>query len=395
MRLLFNAYKMRRIRIVSADMPGIVSKASEGGIVIYHVTPVDELTWEFDSSAENYSKVKDLVENTGGQIKLIRTTGLGTIIDKLKKRPVFITFLIFILGLTLMIPNWIFFVQVEGNTNVPTNLILEVADKVGVGFGAYRRGIRSEKIKNSMCSLIPELSWVGINTKGCVATISVREGEPVKEKEDTNKVCSIVASRDGVISELTVLRGNPLCKVGSAVKKGDVLISGYTDSGLLIRGEAASGEVFARTQHHFPAVIDSNAMVRQSKKEEKRTYWFFVGKKLIKLWKDSGISGATCVKMNSVKYVTLPGGFQLPFGFLIEKEIPFACNRQSVDSSSWQDARSREYLLTQMNAGRILSGEWQPTVDNGFITAECNYSCLEMIGQVRYEETVTNYGKND
>ena len=249
MRQLFNAYKMRRIRIVSADMPGIVSKASEQGIVIYHVTPVDELTWEFDSSSENYSKVKDLVENTGGQIKLIRTTGLGTFVDKLKKRPVFITFLIFILGLTLMIPNWIFFVQVEGNTNVPTNLILEAADKVGVGFGTYRRGIRSEKIKNSMCSIIPELSWVGINTKGCVATISVREGESVKEKEDTNKVCSIVASRDGVISELTVLRGSPQCKVGSAVKKGDVLISGYTDSGLLIRGEAASGEVFARTQH--------------------------------------------------------------------------------------------------------------------------------------------------
>lgn len=392
---LFHAYKMQRIRVISADLPGLASKASTQGIDIYNIAPVDELTWEIDISSEDFPKIKGMIENTGGQTTLLRTTGIGAFAERLKKRPIFIAFIVIIFGLTLLLPNWIFFVQVEGNNEVPTHLILEVAEMSGVGFGTYRRGIRSEKIKNSMLSNIPALSWVGVNTRGCVATISVREGEPVKERENTKQVCSIVASRDGVISELTVLRGTALCKVGSAVQKGDVLISGYTDSGLLIRGEAASGEVFAKTQHQFSAISDASALVRQAESGEKRTYWLLVGKKLIKLWKDSGISDATCVKMYEIEYLTLPGGFQLPLGILVQKEIPYAYSTQNVESAPWLEDRCRDYLLSQMNAGRIQSGAMLPVFQEDIISAECNYTCHEMIGRVRYEETVINYGKSD
>ena len=173
------------------------------------------------------------------------------------------------------------------------------------------------------------------------------------------------------------------------------MISGYTDSGLLIRAEAASGEVFAKTKHQFTVISDTNALVRHEKREENHTYWFFVGKKLLKLWKDSGISGASCVKMYKLKHLTLPGGFQLPIGILIQTEIPYTCNTQNLESLPWLEARCQDYLLTQMNAGRIQGGYILPVVLDDLISAECNYTCQEMIGQVRYEETVTDYGKSD
>ena len=99
--------------------------------------------------------------------------------------------------------------------------------------------------------------------------------------------------------------------------------------------------------------------------------------------------------MYELRHLTLPGGFQLPIGILVQTEIPYSCNTQNLESLPWLETRCQDYLLTQMNAGRIQGGYILPTVLDDLISAACNYTCQEMIGQVRYEETVTNYGKSD
>ncbi len=394
MQLLKN-YKTRRLRVISADMPLFISKVSQNGIVIYNIVPVDDLTWEFSVSSSDYLKVKALVKKAGDREKLLSSSGIGIYIEKVRKRPVLLALAILCVILSLLLPNWIFFIRVEGNKNVPTKLILEMADSAGVGFGAYRRGIRSEKVKNRLLADIEELSWIGVNTKGCVATISVQERELSQNTKQSNSVGSIVAVRDGVIADITVLRGTPQCKVGSAVNRGQVLISGYTDGGLFVRAEAASGEVFAITNRQISVISDQNMCKRQENKARRDTYWFFVGKKLIKLWKDSGISGATCVKMYETKYVTLPGGFQLPFGVLIQTDIPYSCIHEESESTAWLEDGCRDYIISQMNSGKILNSSMISKSQNGVMSAWCNYTCREMIGQFRYEEIITDYGKSN
>ena len=392
---LLKHYKTKRLRIISADMPFFVSRASQLGVVINRVVPIDDLTWEFSISSVDYKKVKSLANDLGCQDKLILISGIGTIVDRIKQRPILTVLITFLIGLSLLLPNWIFFISVEGNQRVSTQLILETAEKSGITFGAYRRGIRSETVKNSMLSHLSDLSWVGINTRGCVATISVREREPVQVSNTLTGSGSIVASRDGIIAELTVLRGAPLCKVGDAVSKGQVLISGYTDMGLLVRKEEAAGEIFAITNRQFSAISHTNTQIRQAETKEIHTYWFFVGKKLIKLWKDSGISGATCVKMYETKYITLPGGFRLPCGILIQKETAYACTQSNTGEVSWLEDRCQAYLLSQMNAGKVLNSRVVTSSQNDVISAICNYTCHEMIGQIRYEEIFTDYGKSN
>ena len=92
----------------------------------------------------------------------------------------------------------------EGNQNVPENLILELASQCGLSFGTERRQVRSEQVKNALLGAVPELEWVGINTAGCVATISVRERQKGENIGQAGGVSSIVASCDGMITGIVV-----------------------------------------------------------------------------------------------------------------------------------------------------------------------------------------------
>ena len=60
---------------------------------------------------------------------------------------------------------------------------------------------------------------------------------------------SIVAAQNGVIKQITASKGTIVCQIGQQINKGDVLISGYTNCGIVLRAGSAAGEIYARTLH--------------------------------------------------------------------------------------------------------------------------------------------------
>ena len=116
-----------------------------------------------------------------------------------------------------------------------------------------------------------------------------------EKKEEVSGITSIVALRDGVISDLTVVQGNGVCQVGQAVKKGQLLVSGYTDVGLTIKATQAKAEIYAQTLRNIQMITPSPTSLRGEVSGKKTRYALRIGKKLIKLYKDSGISDGSCV----------------------------------------------------------------------------------------------------
>ena len=278
-----------------------------------------------------------------------------------------------------------------GNQNVPEHLILEMASDCGLSFGTERREIRSEKVKNALLGAVPELEWVGINTAGCVATISVRERQSSENSQPPQGVCSIVAIRDGVVQEVTVTGGSAACKRGQAVRAGQVLISGYTDCGLSIRAERAKGEIYATTSHRLFFIMPQMQSQRGQIVSQKQKYSLIIGKNRINFYQDSGNSDVSCVKMYEENFVTLPGGFQLPVAIVTEtwveyeKCMPTGTTEESSQSLSML---AQAYLRGQMVAGTILSKDESFTEQDGILQLDGEYGCFEMIGRERNEEII-------
>lgn len=377
-------------QVTSAEPTGVLAEIHRSGIELEQVRFIDELTVQFSFHRADLNRIQKITDKRGEDFSIRNRWGIYWRIRSVLKRKMLLAGIMFFILLTVFLPTRIFFFRVEGNQNVPTNQILELAVQCGIRFGSSRRDVRSEKVKNALLSAAPQLEWAGINTSGCVATISVRERQSTQQIPSAQGISSIVALRDGVIRDITVTNGSAACKVGQAVKAGQVLISGYTDCGLTIRAGRAKGEVYADTSRTLSFVLPENSAYRGQVTEEIKKYRLLFGKNQINFCQDSGILDDSCVKMYEEKYVTLPGGFVLPIAIITETWVYYQemSSTASDDSQSALSAFAQQYLQSQMVAGTVLTRQEDFSSDGDVARLEGVYACFEMIGRERNEEII-------
>lgn len=382
------------MKIVSAEPEELLRRIHREGIITWDVEMLDQITWQFAINTVNKKRIEQLVAEDGGTCESVGTLGMYGILKKIIKRPILILAGVLMVVLSFWMPSKVLFVRVEGCKEVAPRLILQEAEKCGIYFGAQRNEIRSEQVKNKLLSQIPLLQWAGVRTVGCVAVITVTEKTTAEENKTENAVCSIVAARDGIIAEITILRGNGLCKPGQAVKAGQVLISGYTDCGICIQAQRAEGEILAHTKRNVCVISPTQRVLRLKMKDADEKISLIIGKKVINFSKGSGILGSSCAKIYEQKYINLPGGFVLPISILRERWIVYDI---SVDPDPEQPEDlpdfARAYVLKQTNAGKIEHIQEALTSQEGYVQLDAVYDCIENIGVIRVEGNLLDYGK--
>ncbi len=387
------------VEITSASVEQALTELNVQGITLVNVKRIDDLVVSAQILRRDYRRARKLAKQRGYDIRVVKRQGLYWLLKGLLVRPVMIVGMCMLLFLSVYLPTRVLFVTVQGNASVASRLIVEKASECGIGFGSSRRSVRSERMKNALLQSLPQLQWAGVNTYGCVAVISVEERSVQDANEDVaGKVNSIVAARDGIIEELTVLRGNALCRVGQAVKQGQLLVSAYTDCGLSIKAESAQAEIKASTMRSQSAVTPCNAAQRGQVLREETHYSIQIGKNIIKLCKGSGISDPTCVKMYERIPLLLPGGFQLPVSMIGERVIYHeiqTLTESDPQKYSWLIDQAQAYLRSQMVAGQILHCLDNMRMQGDACYLDGIYACTELIGQVLYERNIQGNGQTN
>ncbi len=383
------------VEITSASPTDALTAINKCGIALFDIVYIDALhvrgcVYRFD-----YDLLEQCLLRRGDEWSVVKKQGLYWTLGNLKRRPVLICGCLFFLFLVLYLPTRVLFVEVEGNRLVPDKLIIEKAESCGIGFWASRREVRSEKIKNALLSAVPQLQWAGVNTAGCVAVISVKERSEAATKANPYRVSSVVAAQDAVIDEITVRRGNAICKTGQAVKKGQVLVSAYTDCGILIKAETAEAEIRGKTLRRLDAISPANHTKRDEVINSTSKFYLRIGKNIINFCKDSGISGTHCAKMYNEKVLTLPGGFQLPLALVTESIYWYDCSLPLTSEPmdmQWMTQDAEMYLRHQMVAGKILETNVTVEQQGDVYRLYGQYFCQEEVGQIRGEEKINNNG---
>lgn len=388
---------MLEVELTSAQPEGALEAISAAGISIFRLEQIDALTFSFRMFRSDLRRLSALCQKRGEIYRVLRVNGLYWLGKRLLRRPVLLIGMAGILAMVLFLPTRVLFVQVEGNVAVPENRILDAAESCGIHFWASRREVRSEKMKNALLLAVPELQWAGVNTTGCVATISVREREEGRSPTEDYDVASIVASRDGRVLSGTVIRGTGLFQVGDVVKQGQVLISGYTDCGISIQATRAEGEILAQTSREITAVCPAQWFSRDVPQRTWKGYSLLLGKKRINLWKGSGIWDSSCDRIYREYYMVLPGGFQLPVALCVDaytdwetKPFTFLEEETREELSTF----AKEYLAMQMVAGKIEEAQERLVLDQERWKFSGSYVCQEMIGRVRQEQIGEGNGKD-
>ena len=384
-------------RITSADLSGFLKKLTVSGMNFANVIWEDELTAHVTVSRRQGKMLAEAAGKKGISVEITESRGLFRTTAALRRRPVLLCGLVLLFLLTLYLPSRVLFIRVEGNERIPERQILAAAEDCGIRFGANRRAVRSEKMKNGLLAQLPQLQWAGVNTQGCVATISVRERAVPKQQENREGISSIVAARDGYILTCTAVAGSLQCMPGQVVLEGQILISGYTDCGLLIRATNAKGDIFALTRRKNAAVMPSQCLKRFDFTGQKKYYGLILGKKRINFYNGSGISDSTCGRMYAEYYIYLPGGFRLPVALTVETHTDWNVTPSECSSEEARERLSgflKGYVQSLMISGEILDISEQYSSADGFYRLEGDYLCREMIGRSRQEGKVTVNGKS-
>ena len=372
-----------RGEITGADIQGTLQKLTEADVTLYDTQFQDDLTVLITCEPGDFRKVQSICGKRGDRVTILHRQGLYWNLRAIMGRPVLVAGFALILFLSLFLPSRVLFVEVEGEENIPPRKILETASNCGIRFGASRRSVRSEKMKNALLEAMPELQWAGVNTKGCTAVITVRERTTISQSGEVRELSHIVALTDARITSCTATRGTLLCTPGQAVVAGQILISGFTDTGLTIRADRAEGEVYGQTMRNFRGISLSqwHSVVKTGTQMKKIS--LLIGKKRINLWKDSGIWDATCDRMYEEYYITLPGGYRLPLALAVERFSVRDLTPQEfpqIDAEALLLEFAESSLKQTMVAGSINSRRVSVTPEPGIWILTGEYRCTEMIG---------------
>lgn len=362
-------------------------------IRLWDIIPLSQVSFLCTVRRQDCVRLRMIAGQYGGSVNCRKMLGSYWSVLTISRRPVLVFSVLLLIVLTIFLPTRVLFVEVEGNEEVPDSLILETAEICGIHFGVSRERIRSEIFKNALLEKLPQLQWAGVNTCGCTALISVRE-RAEDNLPDSGQTNAIVAARNGIIRSMTVTKGTANCEIGETVTEGQLLVSGYADCGLVIKATGADAEIYGETKRDIMIVAPNLWEKTEEYIPAETRYSIILGKKLINLSQDSGISDSTCVKMYKTNYVILPGDFQLPIGMVTEY-------RQSInepvdyakENFDWLLRYAEEYIKAQMVSGRILDSEYVAEVLDDCTVLYGELSCTEIIGRTQIEETLIKNGE--
>ena len=373
------------LRITGACPEDLLCRLADLGIRFRDYRKQDVLTAQLRIPLEHLEDARAAAGRAMCDLEVLEVDGLLPTLAAMRLRLVLPLVLALLLGFTWWLQGHILFFRVTGNETVPAEEILEGLEQCGVRFFTPWDSLNPNRLKHQMLSRLPELGFVTVNQRGCVAEVEVRPREEKPVLTGNAGPANILAQQAGLITRVVVTGGTAQVRPGELVTRGQLLISGVTDLDQTVMLSRAEGEIYARTWERIEAMTPENLAKKHLTGRKTTVYGLTLGKKTIKFCKTSGISYRNYDKMTSVKPLTLPGGYQLPLSLnvtVFREYEPQTAVLSRQQAKQLLTAAVQRQLQENMVAGELLSLRSQVTQQGGRYVLTGTAECQQEIGMV-------------
>ena len=278
--------------------------------------------------------------------------------------------------------RYVWDVRVTGNERLTGSEVLEELSACGFGIGSPLRGFHAGELENRVLLQSDDLAWLSVHIDGTVAMVQVLER--VERPEDTPvKPANLIASCDGQIESVELLRGDCVVKVGQAVRSGELLVSGVYDSQTVgVRFTRAAGRILARTEHHYQIEIPLETTQKVYTEEKKSGIWLNFFQKSVKIFKSTGNEGGSCDIIKREKSFAGIGLQNIPVWLTVEtsrfyEEIPVKRTEEQALLLAYESlAKELESLSAD---AQLLRKEIATTLTDRSVILDCTVLCIEDI----------------
>lgn len=197
----------------------------------------------------DFYKLREIMRGTGIRLHITEKRGFPFLATRYKKRwGIIIGAVIFLVVLEIL-SGFIWIIDVDGNNLTSRSEIISACEKIGIKSGMKKSDVAPKNHREKLLLELDSLTWAALNIEGSRLTINVSEAK--KDKVSANRPCNLKAEFDGIIKKLDITAGDCVVKVGDAVKKGDVLVSGIIENAGGTRFVASKGEVIALVEKNY------------------------------------------------------------------------------------------------------------------------------------------------
>lgn len=211
----------------------------------------------------DFKELKQICRKTKCKVKIQNKKGLPFTIKKYKKRKVFLLFLMLIILTIIVLSNFIWNIEIEGDESIPKEEIMELVKNEGLEIGAFKGKVDTKEIINKIRLERDDVSWVGIDIEGTNAIIKLVKADEKPEIINEEEYCNIVADRDATILKVSAQNGTPLVKEGDTVTNGDIIIAGWMEG-------KYTGKQYVHAQGEVQAKVSYTTIEKVYLKETKK-----------------------------------------------------------------------------------------------------------------------------
>ena len=215
-RIIVEGYYIERfINICTTNKILIWNLKREKGVKLY-----------LNIGIQDFYRAVKVAKKLKCRIKILKRKGVPFIINKYRKRKIFLLSLIVIIFVISFSSNYIWNIEIQVEDNLQVENLLEDIKEAGLSTGMNKKRLDTEEISNKIRLNRSDISWIGIELKGTNAIVKVVRAKEAPEIIDETEYCNIIATKDAVITKIIAQNGTSNVNVGDEVKTGQILISG-------------------------------------------------------------------------------------------------------------------------------------------------------------------------
>ena len=257
---------------------------SNHNILIWNLAPTQD-GYRFYISIAGFKKLHPILRKTKTKVRIQKRVGIPFFLFRYRKRKLFVVGIVVFAGLVYWLSGFVWKIEVNGNSYLSENTILDFLQEQNCTFGCRKSHINCEALEAELRSQYEDVIWASVQIYGTKMTVSIQENLLPKEsyEEDETEVRDIVATKDGLITSMVTRTGTPLVSPGVEVAKGDVLVSGrielFQDDGSLLDYEysAADADIYADVWYEYTEQIPFSYEKKIPTGEKKTSYGLRIG----------------------------------------------------------------------------------------------------------------------
>lgn len=386
MKALFNFLRGMILLEVTAPFPErFINLCAQGDIEFWAMEQLDEHTLRLTARRRYKKEILAIAQKLGCEVHLEGSRGLPDFLGRFRARYAFLAGLCFAVCAVLFLSRFVLTIEVTGNEQVPTAVILSQLRQLGVRQGVYGPSLDRKQLAQEALVELPELSFMAINLHGTRLEVIVREVVKAPERVDVAENIDLAAETDGLILKVEPELGDSLVKVGDTVAAGDILISGTVTmeppiySGLPNRyfQTHARGRVWARTWRTLTASIPLESLGKEYTGREKSCWSVTLFGRRIEIFGTTSISWPMYDKITTVRQSVLP------LALVRERFREYQAVTLELDRDQAQ-TMVEERLLEQLRAligedGTVSASRFSARVEEGILEVTLNAECREEI----------------